>query len=178
MNKETKKYSNLIFVDCEARGTSPVNGVMTEFGAVHLNTRYTFHGKLYEAHPDPENPAVPVVGDPCSSSLEVARALADWLEALRDDGNMRGRAVMVSDNPAYDFMWIAGMFDEAGMDNPFGHSARRISDFYAGLTGDWNSTQAWKKYRKTPHDHNPVNDAMGNAEAFDHILYLASEGTL
>jgi hypothetical protein len=27
--------SNWIFVDVEARGRSPVNGIMTEFGAVH-----------------------------------------------------------------------------------------------------------------------------------------------
>jgi hypothetical protein len=32
-----------------------------------------------------------------------------------------GRAVLVSDNPAYDFMWLAGMFDRAGLENPFGH---------------------------------------------------------
>lgn len=27
------KTANLIFVDCEARGASPVHGTMTEFGA-------------------------------------------------------------------------------------------------------------------------------------------------
>ena len=40
------RYDNLVFVDCEARGTSPVNGRMTEFGAVHYGTRTTFHGRL------------------------------------------------------------------------------------------------------------------------------------
>jgi len=82
---------------------------------------------------------------------------------------------MVSDNPAYDFMWIAGMYDYAGLPNPFGHSARRISDFWAGVNQNWSDTQSWKKYRKTAHDHNPVNDAMGNVEAFERIIQLMRE---
>lgn len=170
-----EKYSNLVFVDCEARGTSPVNGTMTEFGAVHFNTRYTFHGKLCEGTPDPANPAVPVVGKQLASDLDVATSLTAWLDLLRSEGKLGSRAVLVSDNPAYDFMWMAAMFDRAGMPNPFGHSGRRISDFWAGVQSNWSDTQSWKKYRKTPHDHNPVNDAMGNAEAFAHILWLMSE---
>ena len=70
-------------------------------------------------------------------------------------------------------LWLAGMFDRAGMDNPFGHSGRRISDFWAGLNRDWGDTQSWKRFRKTAHDHNPVNDAMGNVEAFEEILRVA-----
>ncbi|MFY9850484.1 MAG: hypothetical protein WAK83_23190 [Trebonia sp.] len=57
--------------------------------------------------------------------------------------------------------------------NPFGHSGRRIGDFWAGLNRDWGDTQGWKRLRKTAHHHNPVNDAMGNAEAFEEILRLA-----
>jgi hypothetical protein len=58
-------------------------------------------------------------------------------------------------------------------DNPFGHSARRISDFWAGLNRNWSDTQSWKRFRRTAHDHNPVNDAMGNVEAFEEILRVA-----
>jgi hypothetical protein len=64
------------------------------------------------------------------------------------------------------YTWIAGLFDRAGRDNRFGHSGRRISDYYAGLTGRFGNIQAWKRLRVTPHDHNPVNDARGNVEAF------------
>lgn len=49
--------SNYIFVDVEARGSSPVNGTMTEFGAVHGTSKETYHGVLFEGSPDPENPA-------------------------------------------------------------------------------------------------------------------------
>lgn len=171
-----KKFGNLIFVDCEARGVSPVNGVLTEFGAVHFTTRYTFHGRLIEAVPDPANPAVPLSsGRRLATDAEVAGDFAGWLDSLGDgkvsDG-ITGRPVFVSDNPAWDWQWIAGMFDRAGMSNPFGHSGRRISDFWAGLNDDWSRTQDWKRFRKTRHDHNPVNDAMGNVEAFAHILWL------
>ncbi len=159
-----------VLVDCEARGTSPVNGTLTEFGAVHYATRNTFHGRLFEGTPDPTNPAIPLVGNRIASDVEVAADFAGWLSAM-----CPGRAVLVSDNPAYDFMWIAAMFDRAGMDNPFGHSGRRISDFWAGLQRKWSDTQSWKKLRKTPHDHNPVNDAMGNAEALERILEIASK---
>lgn len=161
--------NNLIFVDCEARGRSPVNGTMTEFGAVHEKSRATFHGVLYKGEPDPKNPAIPVIGERIDSDLNMAKKFAKWIKEVTDGD----RPIMVSDNPAYDFMWIAGMFDKADMDNPFGHSARRISDYWAGINGDFSNTQKWKTFRQTTHDHNPVNDAMGNVEAFQKIQELA-----
>lgn len=159
------------FVDVEARGISPVRGTMTEFGVVHYDTKETFHGILFKGYPDPENPAIPVVGDRVNSATRVALNLNEWIESFIGDG----RAVMISDNPAYDFMWIAGMYDEAGLDNKFGHSARRISDFYAGVQLKWSDTQSWKTLRDTVHDHNPVNDAMGNVEAFAKIQEMVKE---
>jgi len=49
---------------------------------------------------------------------------ANWLDSVN-----KSRLTFVSDNPAYDFQWINAAFDASGMENPFGHSARRISDF-------------------------------------------------
>lgn len=80
------------------------------------------------------------------------------------------RPLFVSDNPAYDWQFINYYFHLFLGRNPFGHSARRIGDFYAGLTGDFTNSSSWKKLRVTPHDHNPVNDAMGNLEAFERVL--------
>lgn len=162
--------TNYIFVDVEARGTSPLNGTMTEFGAVNQRNRATFHGILFEGTPDPQNPAVPVVGERLATDLQVAQKFSTWLR----EQCKNNRPVFVSDNPAYDWMWIAGMFDKAGMVNPFGHSGRRISDFWAGLNRKFSETQSWKRFRRTPHDHNPVNDAMGNVEAFERLLEIAN----
>jgi hypothetical protein len=57
--------------------------------------------------------------------------------------------------------------------HPFGHSGRRISDFWAGLNRNWSETQGWKRFRRTAHDHHPVHDAMGNVEAFEEIMRRA-----
>lgn len=162
---------NYIFVDVEARGVSPINGTMTEFGAVHEESRATFHGVLFEGTPDPENPAVPIVGDMVATDTDVADAFSEWLV----DCCGKDRPIFVSDNVAYDWQWIAAMFDKAHMDNPFGHSGRRISDFWAGLNNNFSETQSWKNFRKTKHDHMPVNDAMGNVEAFQEIKKIAKE---
>jgi hypothetical protein len=156
----------LIFVDVEAVGQSPIKGKMTEFGAVEFKSKATFHGVMWESHPDLENPAQAIItGEQRASVGEVMQNFATWLKQVSNS-----RPVFVSDNPAYDFQWINAAFDSVDMVNPFGHSGRRISDFWAGLKGDFYQTQDWKSYRRTPHDHNPVNDAMGNVEAFETIL--------
>lgn len=138
---------SLIFIDCEApKGVgSPAVGDMTEFGAVEFKTQITFHGK------------------DCSKA--TFGAFYSWLNKVSI-----GRPIMVSDNPAYDWQWINYYFWKYFGENPLGHSARRIGDFYAGLTGDFHNSSKWKKLRITKHDHHPVHDALGNVEAFKRIL--------
>jgi hypothetical protein len=135
-----------IFVDCEAPfGVgSPAVGDMTEFGAVEYETRKTFHGK--------------------DCSPDTFERFGDWLAEVSI-----GKPIFVSDNPAYDWQWINFYFWKYRGHNPMGHSARRIGDFYAGLRGDFTKASRWKHLRVTKHDHNPVNDALGNAEAFERM---------
>lgn len=162
------KYDNLIFIDVEATGNTPHSGEMTEFGAVHYPSRNTFHGVIWEGcTPDPEIPAKPVIGAIAIHNDE-SKVMNDFFTWIKS--NVKSRPVMVSDNPAYDFMWMAYYFDKTLGFNPLGHSARRISDFWAGLNMDWSNTQKWKHFRITKHDHNPVNDSMGNVEAFDRLI--------
>lgn len=156
----------LIVVDVEAAGTTPVTGTMTEFGAVEFKTRKFFHGQTHLTTPHPDNAAIPVISYQVRSLPEVMFEFRDWIASVTWDK----RPIFVSDNPAYDWMWIACAFDACGIQNPFGHSARRIGDFYAGLTRNFYTKQEWKKYRNTPHDHNPVNDAMGNVEALHTLM--------
>jgi hypothetical protein len=160
------KHENLVFVDVEASGgISPASGVMTEFGAVHYGTRKAFHGVLFPSVPSAENPAVSTITGPGFDAAAVMAGFASWLKVT-----VPNRPVFVSDNVAYDFQWVNFEFDKHLGENPFGHSGRRISDFWAGLNHEWSNTQKWKKFRRTPHDHNPVNDAMGNVEAFETIM--------
>ena len=137
---------SLIFVDCEApMGVgAPSMGDMTQFGAVEYDSRACFHGE--------------------NASQRTFQALWDWLLQFPPP------YVMVSDNPAYDFQWVNFYFWKYFQSNPFGHSARRIGDFYAGLRGDFRKSQEWKRLRVTRHDHHPVHDALGNAEAFARII--------
>ena len=94
-------------------------------------------------------------------SVFTLRAFDLWLETLAAGD----RIIFVSDNVAYDWQHINwALWNRVGH-NRFGHSGRRIGDFYAGMKGDWRDTQGWKKLRVMPHDDHPVNDALGNAEA-------------
>lgn len=158
--------TRFILVDVEAaEGISPYSGKMTEFGAVDFASFQTFHGVLWDSEPSAENPAVSVITNPTPhDATRVMTKFKKWLDSFND------RVVFVSDNPAYDFMWINEAFDRTLGENPFGHSGRRIGDLYAGLSGNWRNTNRWKKFRVTVHDHNPVNDALGNAEALRTIL--------
>ena len=143
----------LIFVDCEASGPCPSVGKLTEIGAVAYPSKYTFYSGELKLDRSKEEEAT------------VAVAFTIWLQDVS-----KGRPIFVSDNPAFDWQWINDLFHRTVGKNPFGHSARRISDFYAGLCGDFYKTQEWKRLRVTPHDHNPVNDALGNLEAFERLL--------
>jgi hypothetical protein len=89
---------------------------------------------------------------------DTFRQFREWLDPSLP-------VVFVSDNPAFDFQWINFYFWRYFGINPFGHSGRRIADFFAGLVGDFRSTQKWKRLRRTKHDLHPVHDALGNAEA-------------
>lgn len=161
----------LIFTDCEAYGNTPVIGQLTEFGMVDYDTFDTFHGIIVPSEPSKENPAIPkraIISQYELAMREKAvfQECYEWLLKHRGKGGL----VFVSDNVAFDWQWInAGFWKHLNL-NPFGHSGRRISDFYAGLTGDFRNTQKWKRLRITKHDHNPVHDALGNAEAFKRIM--------
>lgn len=180
---------SVFLVDVENTGRTPFSGVMTEFGVVEFASRATFHGVLYDSMPSAQNATIPVLapGDgpryqrsvdpkpvlltPGTRPIEqtdrtaVFTALVEWMDSFDGD-----RAIFFSDNNGHDFMFMAYSMDEAGVENPFGHSSRRIGDLAAGLAGKCRQTSAWKRWRKTKHTHNPVDDSMGNAEALATLL--------
>ena len=159
---------SFIFVDCEARYDCPcpnddvLGGGMTEFGAVELESVRAGQPKTFHGKP----------GEPIESDLP--RRLTQWYMTMVEFEkwlkSFDHNPIFWSDNPAFDWQWINYYFHHTIHRNPFGHSARRIGDFYAGLVGDTRAASRWKRLRITPHDHNPVHDALGNAEAFIRIL--------
>ena len=73
-------------------------------------------------------------------------------------------------------MFVCWYFHHFLGENPFGYSSRRIGDFYAGLRREYRAQ--WKHLRRTRHSHDPVDDALGNAEAFIAMVDEAGIGDL
>src|SRR5262245_45034443 len=101
--------SRFVSVDCEAFGNCPGTGRLTEFGAVTWKMT-EFHGVILQSAPSAENPAVPErvkIGDVeyYEKAERVFLHFDAWL--IRE---IRGRPIMISDNPAFDFMWICDGF--------------------------------------------------------------------
>jgi len=158
-----------IVVDVEADGPIPYKYSMICFGAVVLepSLNKTFYGKVKPVSETYIQEALAVSGfsrqdhENFDEPKLVMDLFAEWLSQ-----NSKGRPIFISDNPAFDWQWINWYFHTYLDKNPFGFSARRIGDLYCGMKMDAGLNAEWKKlFRKTSHDHNPVNDAKGNAEA-------------
>ena len=155
-----------IVVDVESDGPIIGKNSIVCFGAVVVKggLRDTFYGQMkpISNHYNPE--ALAVSGFTRSEHLgfdnpqDVMIKFDNWLLVKSS-----GRPILISDNNGYDASWINFYFHDQIGKNPFGWSSRRIGDLYCGLVKD--AQAPWKHLRKTIHDHNPVNDAKGNAEA-------------
>lgn len=158
-----------IVVDVEADGDIPHKYSMVCFGAVVVEPSLskTFYGETAPISDNWVPEALAVSGftreqhQAFADPKETVQGFADWLAQ-----NSVGRPIFISDNLAFDWQWINWYFHWFLGKNPFGFSGRRIGDLYCGMKMDTGLNAEWKKlYRKTRHDHNPVNDAKGNAEA-------------
>lgn len=154
-------------VDVEADGPAPGLFSMVCFGAVKVTKELnqTFYGQVRPITDDFKPDALAISGFSRQEHVEfeepeqVMRRFFDWVIAT----NSSGRPVFFSDNPAFDWQFINYYFHRFLGENPFGYSARRIGDLYCGM--QQNAYAGWKHLRVTTHDHHPVNDAKGNAEA-------------
>ena len=157
-----------IIVDVEADGPIPHKYSMVSFGAVVLDHSLskTYYGQVRPISEEWIPEALAVSGISREEHLAFEEPVTEmisfrtWLTE-----NSKGKPVFISDNLAFDWQWINYYFHYFLNENPFGFSGRRIADLYCGMKLNTGLTQEWKKlYRKTKHDHHPVNDAKGNAE--------------
>lgn len=160
---------SFIIIDVEADGAVPHLFSMVSFGAVVVEPSLskTFYGKVKPISEQWNPDALKVSGFTRDEHLqfddpkEVMTNFKNWLKI-----NSKGSPIFVSDNPAFDWGFINYYFHLYLGENPFGFSARRLGDLYCGIVKDASKNSDWKRlYRKTKHTHNPVDDAMGNAEA-------------
>lgn len=158
---------SFIVVDVESDGQNFRKNSIVCFGAVIVEPilSKTFYGKIKPTTDFWVPDALAISGFSREEHLtfddpyEVMSNFAEWINK-----NSIGKPILISDNNGYDAGWINLYFQEYNNSvNPFGWSSRRIGDLYCGMKFD--SRASWKHLRKTKHDHNPVNDAMSNAEA-------------
>jgi hypothetical protein len=157
---------SLIVVDVEADGPIPGKYSMVSLGAVVVEPTLgrTFHGQVRPISEAwlPEALAVSGVTRQMHLAFDEPAAVMEKFERWVLEST-RGRPVFCSDNLAFDWQFVNWYFHTYLGRNPFGWSGRRIGDLYCGMVKDGYAT--WKHLRRTPHDHHPVNDARGNAEA-------------
>lgn len=155
-----------IMVDVESDGPIPGDYSMICFGAVVVEPglKRTFYGKLQPISDKFIPEALAVSGfsrEECLTFDEprvVMEQFRDWLAA---EG--KGRLMFVSDNNGFDWQFINWYFHHFTGKNPFGFSSTNLGSLYKGMQKD--TFVNFKHLRKTRHTHNPVDDAMGNAEA-------------
>ena len=161
---------SLFVVDVEADGPCPGLYSMVSFGAVLVkdgDLDCFFYGKT---KPMTEQ-FIPGALAACNTTREQHLTYDDPKEVMTRFSQWiaqhnKGKPVFLSDNPAFDWQFIHYYFIAHLGNNPFGRSARRIGDLYAGLEHDFFASSKWKSLKKTKHTHHPVDDAMGNVEAF------------
>jgi hypothetical protein len=160
-------------VDIEADGPVPADYSMVAIGAVlvepSLRTRFSARLRPVSDRFDPEALAVGGFTREQTLAFEdpqgVMERFAAWLAAIP------GRPVLVSDNNGFDAMFVAWYFHHFLGRNPFGHSSVNLGSLYKGLVKD--VSRNFKHLRKTAHTHDPLDDALGNAEA---MLALRDQG--
>ena len=155
-----------VMVDIEADGPCPGDYSMICFGAVLVEERLarTFYARLRPVSEKWLPQALSVSGFSREETLAFGEPQAEmerfaaWLKE-----NVKGRPVFISDNNGFDWQYINWYFWHFTGGNPFGHSSTNLGSLYKGMVKDMS--QSFKHLRKTGHTHNPVDDAMGNAEA-------------
>ena len=166
---EQKKKRTYYSVDCEVdEAAPPIKGSLFWFGAVridhHLQT--TFSGQMCPVSEHYDEKRLQISGLTRATTLlfpkpEIVMPLfVQWVLDTCDGGQPE----FVSDNNGFDFGLMNNYLWQYTNSNPFGHTSRNINDLYKGLEG--NIRSSFKHLVKTPHTHDPVDDAIGHAEAF------------
>jgi DNA polymerase III alpha subunit (gram-positive type) len=162
-----------IMVDVEADGPIPGKYSMIELGAIAVESNFDhiFHRKLRPISDQYDQESLSITGYTREETLhfeDPKRAMIDFEKWIKDVEPKR--PIFISDNNGFDWMFVCWYFHNFLGRNPFGFSSQNLNSLYKGLTR--NLQGSFKHLRKTPHDHNPVNDARGNAEA---LLSLINE---
>ncbi|WP_341936860.1 3'-5' exoribonuclease domain-containing protein [Marinimicrobium sp. C2-29] len=161
---------SIIMVDIESDGPIPGDYSMVSFGAVVVEESLskTFYGKLKPISDKWIQEALEVSGHTreevlsFSEPVEVMNEFKVWLNE-----NSNGNPMFYSDNNGFDWQFINWYFHHFLGENPFGFSSSNLGSLYKGMVSD--TFKNFKHLTRTKHTHNPVDDAIGNAEALLHM---------
>lgn len=159
-----------VMVDVESDGPIPMKYSMVCFGAVVVEPTLSkkIYGKTKPISDQWISEALAVSGFTREQHLgfEDPKGVMERFEKWIGE-NCNGRPRFVSDNNGYDWQFINFYFHWFLGRNPFGHSSTNLGSLYKGVVKD--DFQNFKHLRKTKHTHDPVDDAVGNAEALLHM---------
>jgi len=163
-----------VMVDVEADGPCPGEYSMICLGAVAVEDpiRNQFYGRFRPVCERWMPEALSVSGFSREETMafpepgQSMKEFSEWLGKMkRKESDQLG---FISDNNGFDWQFVNYYFWRYLGKNPFGHSSTNLGSLYKGVVRDFY--KSFKHLRETRHDHNPVNDARGNAEAFIRII--------
>jgi len=165
-----------ISVDVEADGPCPGEYSMIQIGAVYVDPEgkldRTFYGELSPISEKSVPEALKVVGVTRQETRQypyprvTMKQFNKWLWEVSPGGHV----YFCADNNGFDWQFVNYYFHRYLGRNPFGFSSQNLNSIWKGMTK--HGGKSIKKLRKTKHTHNPVDDAMGNAEA---LLAMVNE---
>jgi DNA polymerase III epsilon subunit-like protein len=167
------KNTRFISVDVEADGPAPGLYSMIELGAVIVDADLTktFHARLRPISDSYVQAALDVVGVSREQTLQYPvpqRAMIEFEAWILE--HVPNRPMFLSDNNGFDWQFVNYYFWRYLGRNPFGHSSTNLGSLYKGMKK--STFENFKHLRKTKHTHNPVDDAIGNAEAFQAMINM------
>jgi DNA polymerase III alpha subunit (gram-positive type) len=166
-----------IVVDIEADGPAPGLYSMVELGAVAvdsntLKTVGTFDRLIAPISDNYTVGALNAIGRTREDTINHGRHprtamqdFAEWLDRVTPEGERRW---MVADNAGFDWMFVCWYCHRFLGSNPLGFSCFSLTSFVKGVRRNMRSTV--HSLRDTPHKHNALADAQGNAEALIKLL--------
>lgn len=160
-----------IMVNIEADGPIPGDYSMIEIGAVVVEKSLSkrFYGKLRPISEKYIPESLSVSGYSREETMKfdnpanVMKKFDEWINS-----NSEGRPIFISDNNGFDWMFVCWYFQHFLGKNPFGFSSMNLGSLYKGVVK--NIRESFRHLVRTKHTHNPVDDALGHAEAFLAII--------
>lgn len=155
-----------VMVDIETDGPIPADYSMICLGAVVVdeNLDKRFYGQLKPISEQWIPNALKISGfsrnqtQQFDDPKEVMEKFSAWIKI-----SCTGTPMFISDNNGFDWQFVNYYFHHFLGNNPFGFSSTNLGSLYKGLVKD--TSKNFKHLRNTAHTHDPLDDAVGNAEA-------------